>query len=53
MNIITLLETPSLRVVTITRDGHGTFLGAIGVSGGTVDEDLVVARAAAEAVAKQ
>ena len=33
------------------RSRAGDFIGSIGVSGGTVEEDLEIARAAAEAVA--
>eukprot|EP00091_Calanus_sinicus_P001237 TRINITY_DN11204_c0_g1_i2.p1 TRINITY_DN11204_c0_g1~~TRINITY_DN11204_c0_g1_i2.p1 ORF type:complete len:134 (-),score=44.98 TRINITY_DN11204_c0_g1_i2:65-466(-) len=33
------------------KNGSGEFIGSIGVSGGTVEDDLVVAMAAAEAVA--
>ena len=32
------------------RNSSGVFIGSIGVSGGTVEEDLIVARAAAKAV---
>ena len=32
------------------RNNKGEFIGSIGVSGGTVEEDLEIARAAAEAV---
>ena len=34
------------------RNGSGEFIGSIGVSGGTVEDDLVVAKAAAKAVAE-
>jgi len=34
------------------KNRSGDFIGAIGVSGGTVEEDLVVARAAAKLVAE-
>ena len=34
------------------RNGSGECIGSIGVSGGTVEDDLVVARAAAKAVAE-
>ena len=33
------------------KNKSGEFIGSIGVSGGTVEDDLVVAKAAAEAVA--
>ena len=33
-----------------SRNNKGEFIGSIGVSGGTVEEDLEIARAAAEAV---
>ena len=36
---------------SVCRTSAGTFIGAIGVSGGTVEEDLEIARAAAQAVA--
>ena len=32
------------------RNSKGEFIGSIGVSGGSVEEDLEIARAAAEAV---
>ena len=32
------------------RNSKGEFIGSIGVSGGTVEEDLEIAKAAAEAV---
>ena len=35
---------------TFFRNNKGEFIGSIGVSGGTVEEDLEIARAAAEAV---
>eukprot|EP00090_Calanus_glacialis_P023974 TRINITY_DN37194_c0_g1_i1.p1 TRINITY_DN37194_c0_g1~~TRINITY_DN37194_c0_g1_i1.p1 ORF type:complete len:134 (-),score=37.48 TRINITY_DN37194_c0_g1_i1:69-470(-) len=34
------------------KNGSGEFIGSIGVSGGTVEDDLVVAKAAAKAVAE-
>ena len=34
----------------VLRNSKGEFIGSIGVSGGTVEEDLEIARAAAEAV---
>ena len=34
------------------KSGAGEFIGSIGVSGGSVEEDLVVAKAAAKAVAE-
>ena len=42
------------RPITISfcsfRNNKGEFIGSIGVSGGTVEEDLEIAKAAAEAV---
>ena len=45
----------NLKFITLyvfLRNGSGEFIGSIGVSGGTVEDDLVVAKAAAKAVAE-
>ena len=39
-------------MMMVTRNKAGQCIGAVGVSGGSVDQDVEVARAAAEAVAQ-
>ena len=39
-------------IMMMTRNKAGQCIGAVGVSGGSVDQDVEVARAAAEAVAQ-
>ena len=41
-----------LTMMMMTRNKAGQCIGAVGVSGGSVDQDVEVARAAAEAVAQ-
>ena len=41
-----------MMMTVMTRNKAGQCIGAVGVSGGSVDQDVEVARAAAEAVAQ-
>ena len=41
-----------MMMMMMTRNKAGQCIGAVGVSGGSVDQDVEVARAAAEAVAQ-